>query len=91
MPMGINFGDVDNDGYLDMYLGNGAPAFSPVVPHVLLRTDGGKKFVAITASSDSGELHKGHGIAFADVDNDGDEDKGDAGADSSGPCQVLAG
>jgi hypothetical protein len=31
-------------------------------------------FVDITASSGTGELHKGHGIAFADVDNDGDED-----------------
>lgn len=74
MPMGINYGDVDNDGYLDMYLGNGDPAFSSVVPHALLRNDGGKKFVDITASSGTGELHKGHGIAFADLDNDGDED-----------------
>jgi hypothetical protein len=74
MPMGINFGDVDNDGYPDMYLGNGDPAFSSVVPHVLLRNDGGKKFVDITASSGTGELHKGHGIAFADLDNRGYED-----------------
>lgn len=28
----------------------------------------------ITASSGTGELHKGHGVAFADIDNDGDED-----------------
>jgi ASPIC and UnbV len=28
----------------------------------------------VTASSGTGELHKGHGVAFADVDNDGDED-----------------
>ena len=28
----------------------------------------------VTASSGTGELHKGHGIAFADLDNDGDED-----------------
>jgi hypothetical protein len=25
MPMGANFGDVDNDGWLDTYLGTGAP------------------------------------------------------------------
>ena len=74
MPMGVNYGDVDNDGYLDMYLGNGDPAFSSVVPHVLLRNDGGKKFVDITASSGTGELHKGHGISFADLDNRGYED-----------------
>jgi hypothetical protein len=72
--MGLNFGDVDNDGYPDIYLGNGDPTFTSVVPHVLLRNDGGKKFVDITASSGTGELHKGHAIAFADIDNDGDED-----------------
>ena len=74
MPMGHNFGDVDNDGYLDVYLGNGDPSFGSVVPHVLLRNDEGKRFVDITASSGTGELHKGHGVAFADMDNDGDED-----------------
>src|SRR5712691_8143782 len=31
-------------------------------------------FVDITASSGTGELHKGHGVAFADLDKDGDED-----------------
>ena len=25
-------------------------------------------------SSGTGELHKGHGVAFADIDRDGDED-----------------
>jgi len=30
--------------------------------------------VDVTASSGTGELHKGHGIAFADLDNDGDEE-----------------
>ena len=41
---------------------------------MLLHNKGGKKFVDITASSGTGELHKGHGVAFADIDNDGDED-----------------
>jgi tetratricopeptide (TPR) repeat protein len=74
MPMGANFGDIDNDGYLDIYLGTGNPSFSSLVPNVLLHNHAGKYFTDITESSGTGELHKGHGVAFADIDNDGDED-----------------
>ncbi len=74
MPMGSNFGDVDNDGYLDIYLGQGQPSFTGMLPHVLFRNDAGKKFVDITASSGTGELHKGHGVAFADLERSGHED-----------------
>ncbi len=74
MPMGANFGDIDNDGYLDLYLGTGNPSYASLLPNVLLRNHEGKYFVDVTASSGTGELHKGHGVAFADVDNDGDED-----------------
>lgn len=74
MPMGSNFGDVDNDGYPDIYFGTGDPSYVSLLPNVLLHNKGGKKFVDITASSGTGELHKGHGVAFADMDNDGDED-----------------
>ena len=74
MPMAGNFGDVNNDGYLDMYLGMGSPSFASMSPHELLLNQGGKSFVSITASSGTGELHKGHGIAIADLDHDGDAD-----------------
>ncbi len=74
MPMGANFGDVDNDGYPDVYLGTGSPSYGALVPNVLLRNKEGKSFVDVTASSGTGELHKGHGVAFADIDRDGDED-----------------
>jgi hypothetical protein len=74
MPMAANFGDADNDGYLDMYIGMGNPSFATLLPHELLLNRGGKKFVNATAASGTGELHKGHGIAFADLDRDGDED-----------------
>jgi hypothetical protein len=43
-------------------------------PSVLLRNKDGKSFVDVTASSGTGEMHKGHGVAFADLDNDGDEE-----------------
>ncbi len=74
MPMGANFGDVDNDGYPDIYFGTGELSYASLLPNVLLHNQGGKKFVDITASSGTGELHKGHGVAFADMDNDGDEE-----------------
>jgi tetratricopeptide (TPR) repeat protein len=74
MPMGANFGDIDNDGYPDIYMGTGNPYYGSLVPNVLLRNKEGKTFVDVTASSGTGELHKGHGVAFADIDNDGDED-----------------
>jgi ASPIC and UnbV/FG-GAP-like repeat/PPIC-type PPIASE domain len=74
MPMGANFGDVNNDGYPDIYLGTGSPSYASLVPNVLLLNKEGKSFVDVTASSGTGELHKGHGVTFADIDNDGDED-----------------
>jgi hypothetical protein len=74
MPMGSNFGDIDNDGFLDIYLGTGNPSYASILPNVMLHNKEGKFFTDVTASSGTGELHKGHGVAFADIDNDGDED-----------------
>ena len=74
MPMGLNFGDLDNDGFLDFYLGSGNPAYASAIPNVLFHNQDGKRFVDVTASSGTGILPKGHGVVFADLDNDGDED-----------------
>ena len=74
IPMGANFGDVDNDGYLDIYLATGGPEYGAVAPKMLLRNDEGKYFTNITASSGTGDLHKGHAVAFADLGNNGRED-----------------
>ena len=40
----------------------------------MLLNKAGKSFVDITQSSGTGELHKGHGIAFADLSRQGHED-----------------
>jgi hypothetical protein len=72
--MGANFGDLDNDGFLDMYLGTGTPSFGALMPNIMLRNDRGRRFQDVTTATGTGQLQKGHGIAFVDLDNDGDED-----------------
>ena len=72
--MGSNFGDIDNDGYLDMYLGTGNPNYQSLVPNKMFKNIGGEKFVDVTASARVGHLQKGHAVSFADMDNDGDQD-----------------
>ena len=74
LPMGANFGDVDNDGFLDIYLGTGAMAFEVLVPNLLFKNVAGQRFDDVTMSSGTGHLQKGHGISFADWDCDGDLD-----------------
>ena len=73
-PMGSNFGDIDNDGFLDFYLGTGDVHYEDLMPNMLYRNDAGRRFLDVTAASGTGHLQKGHGIAFADFDNDGDQD-----------------
>jgi hypothetical protein len=72
--MGSNFGDIDNDGYLDMYLGTGNPDYKSLVPNRLFRNMGNGKFADVTVSGRVGNLQKGHGVAINDIDNDGDAD-----------------
>lgn len=73
-PMGANFGDLDNDGWLDIYLATGAPEYDMLMPNIMLRNDAGKRYQDVTKSGGFGHLQKGHGVAFADFDNDGDQD-----------------
>jgi hypothetical protein len=74
LTMGSNYGDLDNDGWLDFYLGNGAPDLTALLPNRMFRNDGGKRFQDVTSAGGFGHLQKGHGIAFADLDGDGDQD-----------------
>ena len=74
VPMGANFGDLDSDGWLDIYLTTGDPSLESIFPNAMLRNDGGARFVDVTTSGGFGHLQKGHGVAFADRDHDGDQD-----------------
>jgi hypothetical protein len=40
----------------------------------MFRNDGGRRFLDVTTAGNFGHLQKGHAIAWADVDNDGDQD-----------------
>ena len=72
--MGCNFGDIDNDGWLDVYLGTGDPQISTLVPNRMFRNAGGQHFVEVTGSSRTGHLQKGHAVGFGDWDRNGDLD-----------------
>jgi len=72
--MGSNFGDIDNDGYPDFYLGTGNPQLSSAVPNKLFKNINGNHFLDVTTSARVGNLQKGHAVSFADLDNDGNED-----------------
>ncbi len=74
LTMGANFGDLDNDGFLDCYLGTGEPDLRTLIPNQMFRNDAGKVFQNVTTSGGFGHLQKGHGVSFGDIDNDGDQD-----------------
>ncbi len=74
LPMGANYGDLDGDGWLDFYLGTGFPDYEGLVPNRMFRNDRGTRFVDVTYAGGFGNLQKGHGVAFGDLDNDGDQD-----------------
>ncbi|MEO2026699.1 MAG: CRTAC1 family protein [Fuerstiella sp.] len=72
--MGSNFGDLDNDGYPDFYLGTGYPQYEGLVPNLMYWNRGGRAFADVTTSGGFGHLQKGHAVTFSDIDNDGDQD-----------------
>jgi hypothetical protein len=74
LTMGANFGDLDNDGWLDFYLGTGAAPLTNIVPHQMFRNNRGQYFQNVTTSGGFGHLQKGHAVAFGDIDHTGNQD-----------------
>ena len=74
LVMGANFGDLDNDGWLDVYLGTGESSYQALLPNRMFRNDGGRRFLDVTTAGGFGHLQKGHGVAFGDLGGNGRED-----------------
>lgn len=72
--LGAAFGDIDRDGFPDLYLGTGSDEMAALWPNVLLRNKDGRAFGDATGSADVGHLQKTNSISFADFDADGDQD-----------------
>ncbi len=74
LPMGASFGDLDNDGWLDIYLGTGDSTYQALLPNRMFRNGEGVRFDDVTTAGGFGHLQKGHGVAFADLRGSGFED-----------------
>jgi hypothetical protein len=70
--MGTDFGDIDNDGFMDLFVANLSDE-----TNTLYRNNGDGTFTNHTFPSGLGEislLYLGFGADFLDYDNDGDQD-----------------
>jgi tetratricopeptide (TPR) repeat protein len=68
--MSGNCGDFNNDGYLDLVLGNGSPRMDRLEPMIVMENDG-KKFHNITFAAGFPYTGKSHGVTLADLFGDG--------------------
>ena len=74
LTMGSNFGDLNHDGFLDFYAGTGDPDYRSIQPNRMFLNKNGLSFDDVTFQGRFGHLQKGHGVSFADLDKDGDQD-----------------
>jgi hypothetical protein len=68
--MSANVADINNDGYLDVVLGNGSPKMDRLDPMVLMEFDG-YKFRNTTFAAGLAYRGKSHGVNMADLFGDG--------------------
>jgi len=68
--MSANAADINNDGNLDIVLGNGSPRMERLEPPAMLQNNGGH-FSNVTFSAGLPAVGKGHGVNFADLFGDG--------------------
>ena len=97
---GTRFVDIDNDGWLDLVVVNGAvrhlasqvqrgDSYPLKQPKLLFRNDSGRKFMDVTATGGPAfeRLEVSRGLAVGDVDNDGASDL--VVFNNNGPARVL--
>jgi tetratricopeptide (TPR) repeat protein len=72
--MSANYGDINSDGFAEIYLGNGGPPMDRFDADRLFMNNGDGTFSDITEAAGTGNIAKGHGTTFADYDKDGDLD-----------------
>jgi tetratricopeptide (TPR) repeat protein len=77
--MGSSFGDINNDGCFDFYLGKGTPESWFILPNLMYvgKTESTRcvdRLDNVSMLQGFGTIQKGHGIVFADFNNDGEED-----------------
>ena len=71
---GAAWGDYDNDGDLDLYVGYNNGGDDTPVPNILYRNNGDGTFTDVTATAGVGDEYDALGVAWGDYDNDGNLD-----------------
>jgi hypothetical protein len=72
--LGGNWGDLDNDGWPDLFVATGASDFRALMPDRMFRNAEGRAFQDVTTVAGVGHLQKGGAVSLGDVDGDGDQD-----------------